>query len=234
MNCKTARGLFSLRLDEGLSYEEQRALTHHLDRCPGCAGELRKLERTVGLVRGLPEILPPDMFVQDVLRAARQVKGGAAIASSPSFGERLRDFVSGLEWLRSPRFAPAALALGLVVGVTASVLILHPHPAVEIAQQLPASSPKTTGPAVAVAPTAAPIVGPASIPVASGPFEELVAQMKDRLEADTPGVAEDTTGSMNFQWGPTRDGAGIGQQVGAGPSSPTSGNRRGGRVYVVF
>jgi anti-sigma factor RsiW len=233
MNCKNARGLFSLRLDAGLSYEEQRNLTQHLDACPGCAGEFRKLEQTVGLVRDLPEISAPDLFLQNVLRAAEEAERREERPAVRGFGERLREFFGGLEWLSSPRFAPAALALGLIVGVGASVVILRSNHPIEVAQQVAFSAPKATEPALPAAPASGSIVGPSSIPVASGPFEELIAQMMHRLDASSPGVAEDTTGAGDLQWGPTRDAAGIGQQVGANPMMPRD-YRRGGRVYVVF
>jgi anti-sigma factor RsiW len=225
MNCRTARGLFSLRLDDGLSYEEQRALSRHLDACAGCATEFRNLERTVGLVRDLPEIPAPDIFLQNVLRAARQAESGREAPPVRGFGERVREFFGGLEWLSSPRFAPAALALGLIVGVGGSVLILRSNHPVQLAQQIPSAAPAASAPGT--------IVGPSSIPVASGPFEELVAQMMHRLEANAPGVVGDTTGSDNLQWGPTRDAAGIGRQVDVSPTTQ-GGSRRGGRVYVVF
>jgi len=235
MKCKTARELFSLRLDEGLSFEEQRRLTLHLDACPDCAGQFRKLERTVGLVRELPEVAPPDMFLQNVLRAARQAERTRQPLEVQSFGERVREFFAGPEWLRSPRVALAGLALGLVVGVTASVAILHRDHPVEVAQQTssPASrATETLAPANASTPGS--IVGPSSVPVASGPFEDLIAQMMRRLDSNNPQeTLGDSATTQQPQWGPTRDAAGIGHQVGAGPASPGA-SRRGGRVYVVF
>lgn len=235
MNCKTARDLFSLRLDEGLSFEEQRLLTLHLDACPDCAVQFRKLERTVGLIQELPEVAPPDMFLQNVLRAARQVDRARQPLEVRGVGERLREFFAGPEWLRSPRVALAGLALGLVVGVTASVAILHREHPVDVAQQT--SSPaarETEAPATAGAPATGSIVGPSSVPVASGPFEDLVAQMMRRLDSSAPQeTLGDSATTQPPQWGPTRDAAGIGQQVGAGPAMPGA-NRHGGRVYVVF
>jgi hypothetical protein len=236
MNCKTARGLFSLHLDEGLSYEEQRSLRVHIDACSGCAVEYRKLERTIGLVRGLPEVAAPDMFLQNVLRSVRLAEAARERPPVRSLGERLRDFFAGLEWLSSPRVAPAALALGLVVGVTASVMILRSNRTVEVAERAPQEvvSPmaQSIEPAGGTAGGSSSIVGPSSIPVASGPFEDLIAQMMHRLEANSQEI-EDTTAAREPQWGPTRDAAGIGQQVDARPGLQ-GGKRAGGRVYVVF
>lgn len=236
MNCKTARGLFSLHLDEGLSYEEQRILLRHLDACPDCAAEHRKLERTIGLVRNLPDVPAPDMFLQNVLRAARQAEPARAGTPARGIGERIRDFFAGLEWLSSPRVAPAALALGLIVGVTASVLILRSNRLPEVAeragQQVTAPLAPSVESGYGTAPVAGSIVGPSSIPVASGPFEDLIAQMMHRLDANSQETGDSTT-APELQWGPTRDAAGLGQQVGARPTVPGRG-QAGGRVYVVF
>ena len=232
MNCKTVRGLFSLCLDEGMCYEEQRAFVQHLNSCAACAGEYRKFERAIGLVRDLPQIPPPDMFLQNVVHAARETQRERQRPPVRSLGERIREFFGGLEWLGSPRVAPAALALGLVVGVAASVYVLRPDTPVEVARvQTPAAVEGST-PTRPAPSTGDPIVGPASVPVVSGPFEDLVDQMMVRLGTDSPGVT-DTTDALNGQWGPTRDAAGVGQQVGAGPVTSRAGNR-GGRVYVVF
>ena len=124
MNCKAARSLFSLQIDKYLSYEEERKLMQHLEQCTNCAAEYKAVQRTVGLVRDLPEIAPSETFVQDVLLAARKARQTAATPPSPGIRERIRAFFASPSWAGSPLVAPAALVLGLAVGLSGTMLAL--------------------------------------------------------------------------------------------------------------
>ncbi|MBM3285973.1 MAG: hypothetical protein FJY88_01265 [Candidatus Eisenbacteria bacterium] len=227
MKCKTARSLFSLRLDDGLSYAEQRELAEHLDACPGCKAEFLGVERTVGLVRGLSEVQAPEGFVQDVLRAARGLRPTAtARPAEPSLWERLRGFASALAFEPSPRLAAAALALGLIVGVSGSVFFFGDSPSPQVAQTTPATAPS------------APLVDSgvetpgAEAPLPSGPFEDLVQVMMKRAESAAAGAA-DTAGPQLPEWGAGWDPSVHGQQVGFGPRSRR--DRGGdGSGYIIF
>lgn len=228
MNCKTARGLFSLRLDEELSYEEQRRLTQHLESCPGCMGEYSGLERTVGFLHDLPTIEAPGTFLQDVLRAARNLDGAdAGPARAPGVWERIRGWVSSGVGEPAPRWALAALSLGLVVGVSGSMMIFHRTQApVTAARTESVSAPQASAEALAL-PAA---VSSSEMP--SGPFEDLVQEMLRRAES-TPSGAVDSSSTPNPEWGAGWDPGVRGQSVGYGPTVPT-GRPREGSVSIVF
>lgn len=227
MKCRTARSLFSLRLDDGLSFAEQRELADHLEACPGCKAEFLGVERTVGLLRGLPEVQAPEGFVQDVLRAARGLRPTtAARPVEPGLWERLRGFASTLVFEPSPRLAVAALVLGLIVGVSGSVFFFGDSPSPPIAQTIPATTPS------------APLVdagaeAPEAVAVSpSGPFEDLVQEMLRRAE-NVPAGEADTAGPQLPEWGAGWDPSVHGQQVGFGPRSRR--DRGGdGSGYIIF
>ncbi|MDM7915300.1 MAG: zf-HC2 domain-containing protein, partial [Candidatus Eisenbacteria bacterium] len=139
MNCKCARNLFSPRLDGQLDYREQHRLSEHLESCATCAAEFRKFERTVGLVRTLPEEQAPPEFLHDVLERVREARRVPVPVEEPGLWERLRAGLVTLGW--SPRVAVAALSFGLVVGIGGSVLLLRSStpgvgsPSVAVSQQ---------------------------------------------------------------------------------------------------
>jgi len=88
---------------------QQRALVDaHLDVCPSCAEELKELRGTIGLLRSLPEIVPPSGLASGVIA---RIQAGEA---QPTFWGRVLD---GLETLLPSR--PVALVV-----VSAGVLVL--------------------------------------------------------------------------------------------------------------
>lgn len=233
MNCKTARAMFSARLDGGLSYEEVRGFQDHLARCAGCAGEYAGLERTVRLVRSLPEVPAPSDFVQGVVRAARQAQPGNAVdrSSAAVWRERLRGFLEGFAWIGSPRFAAAALALGLVVGMTGSMLIFRPRSASIVESFSPGAAltqSSQPAPSSATPVASTPPAGTDETAPPSGPFDELVQEMLRRA-GTTEEAVEDSVPDLD--WGISPDAAAVGRQVHAGPGS---GATRDGRVTRVF
>ena len=228
MNCKTARGLFSLRLDQGLSYEEQRRTTQHLDSCPRCLGEYRGLERTVNLLHDLPEVEASGTFLQDVLRAARNLHGEeASLARAPGIWERMRGWVSAGVLEPAPRWAFAALTLGLIVGVSGSMMMFH-RTLVPVADERveTVSAPQAS----ADAPVSPVAVSPGEMP--SGPFEDLVQEMLHRAES-TPSGSADSSSTPNPEWGAGWDPGVHGQSVGYGPTV-SRGRVREGSVSIVF
>ncbi len=232
MNCKTARGFFSLHLDGGLSFEEQSRLDLHLERCLDCARELTRVRKTVEMLRQLPEVPVSPNFVQDVVRAARQAKGAPQVA--PSFWERLRERVASFDWDPSPRLALAGaslLVLGVVVGVGGGLLLFGGHgspgtnPVVvtHTAEQIPSSGPSFVNMTGTVG------TGGQS---ASGPFEDLIQQMMHRMDTAAAN-AGDTTTAPPLDWRSARVAGPVGQPVAASPTVQRDG-QRGGGVYIDF
>ncbi len=238
MNCKTARGLFSLRFDEGLSYEEQRHLGRHLDSCTGCVTEYEKMERTIRLLRMLPELEPSTTFVQDVLRSVHGANSGDRLApSDPSIWDRLRGSLSGFSWDGSPRWATAALGTGLVVlglgvGISSSVLLMHSPDSPVTAQQAQPGSSVAPAVAAAVDPSASSGRASSETPRPSGPFEQLVQDMLHRAETTDAGTS-DSTSAPPPDWNTGWDAAARGQQVGSSPTDRRE-QAREGSVYIVF
>ncbi len=220
MNCKTARGLFSLHLDEGLSYEEQRALTDISTPAPVAPRSSGSWSRPSVMVRDLPEI-PPGRCSSRTCFGRPGRSRGARRSHRSELRRAVAGFRIGTGMASLPALCPGCACPGPRGRGDGERPDLAPesHGRSRAAAVPRSASPKTTEPAVARASAAAPIVGPASIPVASGPFEELIAQMKDRLEADSPGVAEDTTGSAESP---------VGSHAGRGGHRPTG--RRGSIV----
>ena len=92
---------FSDRLSEYLEREladrEHDRFSAHLAECADCAGELRELEGTVRLLRGLPEPELPPAFARTVIARVR------AEAEREGLGERVR------RWLTPMRKPGAAV-----------------------------------------------------------------------------------------------------------------------------
>lgn len=217
MNCRTARGLFSLRIDRCLSYEEERKLMQHLEECTTCAAEYKGVERTVGWVRDLPEIQPSETFLQDVILAAREAREAAAVPPTPGLRERIREFFAGLSWASSPLVAPAALVLGLGVGLGGTMIALN-----GFGDGAPDTPPMAGGTLTEEVESLAP----------SGPFEDLVQEMLHRVESEST-ETEETENVPDLEWGPPLDADVQGRQVGTSTETwRDRGARR--RATVVF
>jgi len=225
MKCKSARELFSLRIDGGLSFAEESQLVAHLESCTTCALDFRCLRQTVDLVRDLPEVPTPPTFLQDVLLAARSSEKKPVEERMPTLWERLRERLSSAEWELTPRLALAGFAilvLGIAVGIGGGTLIFRDHPSTPSIAERQSSAP---APATA---TLASSTAPATVTRAtSGQFEDLVQQMMRRLEATQ------SRSSPVPDWAATRAPGPIGQQVGASPMVRRD-RPNGGRVYLDF
>jgi hypothetical protein len=203
MNCRTARSLFSLHLDRYLSYEKERKLMKHLEECTACAAEIRGVEQTVGWVRDLPGIQPSETFLQDVVLAARRLKEADANIPVPGFKERLREFFARFSWTGSPLIAPAALVLGLAVGLGGTMLVSHgpgeDHPGLQVAATPEGLTVDHSEDAEALAP--------------SGLFEDLVQEMLRRAELEQT-ETEEGGQVEDLEWGSPLDPDVQGRQVG--------------------
>jgi hypothetical protein len=218
-----------------MSYEETRAFQEHLAQCTECSKEYAAFERTVGLLRALPEVPAPASFVQDVVRAARRAQAGELPAARTSWRERMAERFGGFAWIGTPRFAVAAAALGLILGVGGSMLLTRqPATPVVTAERSMISSPDAgTGEPVGPpdgSPTSigAPVAETAAPP--SGPFEDLVQQMLLRAEA-TQEAAVDSLPQQELDWGTSPGAGSMGRQVNTGETSVPAGS---GRVTKVF
>ncbi len=121
MKCSHARGKFSSCLDRDLTFQEEGDLRQHLEDCPGCAEEMRRLERVQGLLRGLPETDPGPGFYERV--RARIAAAGPNLQPDPvrppfSLSVWLGRLLSPM-WLRPAAGMALGLAAGLLIGIGA-------------------------------------------------------------------------------------------------------------------
>lgn len=87
MRCSKARELFFGNYDGLLDETEKMKLQSHLDRCPKCAAFVEEMERSLGLLKKLPEMAPSENFgwnlkrriLQEKSRLMRQAAGPGTI-----------------------------------------------------------------------------------------------------------------------------------------------------------
>lgn len=104
MNHSRVRARLNDFLERDLSPAERSAIRAHLDGCGDCARELRELEQTVGLLRGMPE---PDLPLAFTATVMARVRSGEA------------EPVGLLHWLR--RLFEPGVAIPLVAGLSSLV-----------------------------------------------------------------------------------------------------------------
>jgi hypothetical protein len=95
-------------LEAGLGLTQRALFDAHLDGCDACTQELDELQRTISLVRELPEEDPPPFLVEKIMARIRDGEGRTTVA------DHIRSWLGALA---SPRVAlPAsALAVGLAM-----------------------------------------------------------------------------------------------------------------------
>jgi len=238
MNCKSARKRFSLRIDGDMSFEEQRRLAEHLESCPTCDASFRSFERTVSLVRGLPPVDVPDTFVQDVLLSVRQARAAQVAPPRAGFRERLDAFFERFTWVTSsPRLAPAALVLGVGVGLFGAFVVLRPAAQPVVAQRgAPAAEarvqPSGSAPTDAMMASGAGVAPSTPSEVPSQPLKDLIRDLVAREEANPPATAD--SAAPDLDWG-TATVPDLSRQVTTQrPSTTARDPDRSGRVSIVF
>jgi hypothetical protein len=101
VNHSRTRARLSEYLDRTLAPEQRSKVDAHLVECAACSAELRELERTVNLLRGLPDPEPPPYLAQTVMARLEAGEGQRG-----SLAQQLRRLID-------PAFAaPVAAALG--------------------------------------------------------------------------------------------------------------------------
>jgi hypothetical protein len=106
-------------LEGDLSLDRRAVFDAHLDGCDDCRNEVEELRSIPHLLRGLPDVEPPEMLATDVMRRIRQ--GEAA----PTLGDRLRALLSELA---SPGIAipSGAMVAAFVLALTSGQFQLSP------------------------------------------------------------------------------------------------------------
>jgi len=75
MTCKEIEGKLAPYQEGLLPPEERDIVETHLAACPQCSAALSDLVKTVGLIKGLPEVDPPPWFTQKVMAKVREEAG---------------------------------------------------------------------------------------------------------------------------------------------------------------
>ena len=230
MNCKTARGLFSLRLDDGLSYEEQRRHDPTSRLMSPLHGGVSRTSRgpwasfTIYPRSRLPA---PSSRTSCARRAIWEAKR-TVVDSARHLGSDARLDLLEDPRADAPRWALAASTLGLVVGVSGSMMIFHRSPvpvaAERVEVRLGASSecrsPRTLRP-----------------PSPQARCRRVRSRTSSRrcsvAWSRTPTGEADSSSTPNPEWGAGWDPGVHGQAVGYGPTVPR-GRAREGSVSIVF
>ncbi len=75
MSCARTRKRLNPYLEGELGDAEQARIRTHLEACSACAAELDALQRTLGLLRGLPDVEPPPHLAQRIIARLRDGEG---------------------------------------------------------------------------------------------------------------------------------------------------------------
>ncbi len=74
MRCSKARELFFGNYDGLLDEMQRMKLQAHLDRCPQCASFVKEMEKSLGMLKDLPEMTPSENFGWNLKRRILQEK----------------------------------------------------------------------------------------------------------------------------------------------------------------
>lgn len=120
MNHADVRKCMPDYLEGDLSIDRRAVFDAHLDGCEDCRVEMKELRAVPRLLRGLPDVEPPPMLADDVMRRIRL--GEAA----PTVGDRIRNLLSEFA---SPGIAiPAgAMLAAFVLAVTSGQFEFSPQ-----------------------------------------------------------------------------------------------------------
>jgi hypothetical protein len=110
MNCREYRSQFSAYLDGDLSAEERHSLEVHLKECLPCYRQWSSFQRSVGLLRKLPDLEPPEHLTTRVI----------ATANSRRF--------SRLPWFRAHprRWLPLGVGIAALLAVSVALWRIMP------------------------------------------------------------------------------------------------------------
>ena len=113
MSCRRIRRRLSPYLEGDLGDAERARLRTHLETCTACAAELDALQRTLGLLNGLPDVEPPPHLAQRIIARLRDGEGepGRHDWLLGPLG-RLSDLRAGLAALALALLAVAVLRAG--------------------------------------------------------------------------------------------------------------------------
>ncbi len=103
MKCKSIQKHLSAFIDHELDENQAQAISLHLEACPGCREELKRLRRIYEFI-DIKDSPPDDPYFLTRVRAGLQQ------------GKRIRRLAGKLEWWMARLLIPATLVVGLFVG----------------------------------------------------------------------------------------------------------------------
>jgi HEAT repeats/Putative zinc-finger len=111
MNCEWVKSNVTLYVYDELKDDERYELEQHLDRCSGCAGEVKSAQAFKAAMAALPQMEPTPnlltscrMQLQERLEETTQAQGWRRFVFDP------------MSWLHRAKFSPALAAVLLMVG----------------------------------------------------------------------------------------------------------------------
>jgi hypothetical protein len=111
MNCDWVKSNVTLYVYDELKDDERYELEQHLDRCSGCAGEVKSAQAFKAAMSALPQLEPTPnlltscrMQLQEQLEETTQARGWRRFVFDP------------MSWLHRAKFSPALAAVLLMIG----------------------------------------------------------------------------------------------------------------------
>ena len=117
MQCNKVRDLLGPYIDGDLTLGDEERLRAHLDGCPGCGGEFRKLRGLRRLLMSLPVEDPGEEFTRSVVLRARRLEASREAPPAPGLFQRWAASLARAAVLRPAAGLAFALVLGIVAGV---------------------------------------------------------------------------------------------------------------------
>ncbi len=112
MQCRNICEMLSPYIDDMLESSQVVEVEEHIAVCAACRLEYDKLRAAVELVRGLPEVLPPSEFHEDLLQKLQSLPAHS-VTDSPTV------WIRRLAWGKWSKTLAVAVVLFLTIGVTA-------------------------------------------------------------------------------------------------------------------
>ncbi|MEJ2746255.1 MAG: zf-HC2 domain-containing protein, partial [bacterium] len=117
MRCKKVEWLLSDYVDGTLDAPTRAILEEHLHSCQACKSSLRRLERTVRLVKDAPMPQPPEYYWSDFTPHLME-----RLRREEEAGKAWKAWLSELFWTRRPAIVVTSAA---AMAVVLSVFLIH-------------------------------------------------------------------------------------------------------------
>ena len=128
MDCKQAKSMLSTYLDGGVSGQEMRAISEHLEGCGACHNGYLSLQRTQALLSSLaPRRAPKDLALRLKI-AIQQEQARRPIRILQNFGLRLEHAINSFMLPATAGLVSAVIMFGVLIGFFAQPEVANDVP----------------------------------------------------------------------------------------------------------